>query len=207
MTNVLIVKAHPFEADKSSTVTVLDSFVSAYQQQHPEDTITKIDLYNTEVPEVNGTLLTAWDLLKSGTDFSALTAEQQQAVQLFDQFTNAFLEADKVVIANPLWNLNLPSRLKQWIDTITVAGKTFRYTENGVEGLASDKKVLHIQSSGSIFKGQDPATLYLDTLLGFTGIEKVEHLYIEGKDAVDPESAEQIIQSAQELAIDIAQNF
>lgn len=207
MSQVLVVKAHPFEADQSSTAYVLDAFVKAYQQQNPNDDVTIVNLYHTEIPEVNGALLNAWSALKSGVDFSELDTEQQQAVQLFDQFTANFVNADKVIIANPLWNLNIPSRLKQWFDTITVAGKTFRYTENGPEGLVPEKKILHIQSSGSIFKGEDPATAYINSILRFLGIQNVEHLYIEGKDSVDPESAQQIIQNAQEMAVDIAQRF
>ena len=41
----------------------------------------------------------------------------------FNELTDQFLSADKVVIANPMWNLNVPTRLKAWVDTINVAGK------------------------------------------------------------------------------------
>ena len=47
-----------------------------------------------------------------------------------------FLAADTVVIGAPMYNFTLPTQLKAWIDRILVAGKTFRYTENGPEGLA-----------------------------------------------------------------------
>ncbi len=58
----------------------------------------------------------------------------------FNELTEQFLAADKIVIANALWNLNIPTKLKAWFDTVNVAGKTFRYTENGPEGLVTGKK-------------------------------------------------------------------
>ena len=58
----------------------------------------------------------------------------------FNELTDQFLAADKIVIANALWNLNIPTKLKAWFDTVNVAGKTFRYTENGPEGLVTGKK-------------------------------------------------------------------
>ena len=207
MNHVLAIKAHPFNEDKSSTMTVLRTFMEAYQHQHPEDEIEIFDLYQTDLPEVNGELLDAWDQLRNGGQFDHLSTSQQKAVASFDQMTQQFLQADKVIIANPIWNLMIPARLKLWIDTITVAGKTFRYTPEGPQGLATDKKVMHIQSSGSCFNGQDPATQYLETILKFIGVPHIEHILIDGKDAVPAEKAQEMIQKACEEAKFKAKTF
>lgn len=78
--------------------------------------------------------------MAAGTEFGDLSADQQAKVGRFGELTDQFLAADKIVIANPLWNLSMPTRLKAWIDTINVAGKTFKYTAEGPVGLAGGKK-------------------------------------------------------------------
>lgn len=68
----------------------------------------------------------------------------------FNELTDLFVAADKVVLANPMWSLNVPTKVKAWVDTINVAGKTFRYSKEGdLIGLAGDKKFFHIQAMGS----------------------------------------------------------
>src|SRR6266851_5941965 len=59
-----------------------------------------------------------------------------------------FLAADIVVIGAPMYNFTIPSQLKAWIDRIVIAGKTFRYSEAGVQGLAGGKKVIVAISRG-----------------------------------------------------------
>ena len=39
-----------------------------------------------------------------------------------------------------MWNLSFPPVLKAYIDAITVAGKTFKYTSEGPQGLLTDKR-------------------------------------------------------------------
>ena len=63
-----------------------------------------------------------------------LTLESFADTSVLDQF----LEADTIVIGAPMYNFTLPSQLKAWIDRIAIAGKTFRYTENGPEGLPAE---------------------------------------------------------------------
>jgi FMN-dependent NADH-azoreductase len=88
-----------------------------------------------------------------------------------------FLGADTVVIGAPMYNFTLPSQLKAWIDRIVVAGRTFRYTENGPEGLAKDKRVIVALARGGIYDAGSPAASlehlesYLRGIFNFIGIE------------------------------------
>ncbi|MGH2195885.1 NAD(P)H-dependent oxidoreductase, partial [Enterococcus faecalis] len=66
-----------------------------------------------------------------------------------------FLSAEKVVIANPMGNLKVRTRLKAWVDTINVAEKTFQYTAEGPKHLTSGKKALHIQSNSGYYEVKD----------------------------------------------------
>ena len=88
-----------------------------------------------------------------------------------------FLGADIVVIGAPMYNFTLPSQLKAWIDRIVVAGRTFRYTENGPEGLAKGKRVIIALARGGIYSAGSPAAAlehlesYLRGVFNFIGIE------------------------------------
>src|SRR5690606_7008056 len=157
MSKLLVVRAHPVIHKESRSMKVTDVFLESYKQHHPQDSVEEINVYNIQVPEIDSDLLNAWDELAQGTRFYALSASQQHKVTLFDSLTGGFLEHDKIVVANPLWNLSIPTRLKAWFDTITVAGKTFKYTEQGSVGSVEGKKVLHIQANGGVYSGADPA--------------------------------------------------
>jgi len=64
------------------------------------------------------------------------------------KYVYQFAEADKYVIAAPMWNLSIPSILKAYIDYIVVSGITFKYTEEGAVGLLQGKKAIHIMATG-----------------------------------------------------------
>jgi len=88
-----------------------------------------------------------------------------------------FLAADTVVIGAPMYNFTLPTQLKAWLDRILVAGKTFRYTENGPEGLAGGKRVIVALARGGFYDAGSPAAslehleTYLRGVFNFIGIE------------------------------------
>ena len=88
-----------------------------------------------------------------------------------------FLAADTVVIGAPMYNFTLPTQLKAWIDRIVLAGKTFRYTENGPEGLAKGKRVIIGLARGGFYNEGSPAAAlehlesYLSGVFNFIGIQ------------------------------------
>ena len=84
-----------------------------------------------------------------------------------------FLAADAVVIGAPMYNFSLPSQLKAWIDRILVAGRTFRYSADGPEGLAGGKRVIIAVSRGGFFddaNALEHVETYLNGVFGFIGI-------------------------------------
>ncbi len=102
-----------------------------------------------------------------------------------------FLAADTIVIGAPMYNFGVPSQLKAWIDRIAIAGKTFRYTANGPEGLVGDKRVIIAISRGGFYDATSPfehVETYLAGLFGFIGI-KPEFVQANGI-AVGPEQRE-----------------
>jgi len=111
-----------------------------------------------------------------------------------------FLAADTIVIGAPMYNFGIPSQLKAWFDRIAIAGKTFRYTETGPEGLAGGKRVIIALARGGFYsKGTPTAEFefverYLKAAFNFLGIEP-EFVLAEGL-AISPERREQSLQQA-----------
>lgn len=110
------------------------------------------------------------------------TATQAERVALDDTLITEVQKADILVLGVPMYNFSVPAQLKNWIDAISRAGVTFRYTELGPEGLLKGKKAVVVQARGGIHRNSptDTMTPYLKTILGFLGITDVEFVYAEG---------------------------
>jgi len=111
-----------------------------------------------------------------------------------------FLAADTVVIGAPMYNFTLPTQLKAWIDRIVLAGKTFRYTKSGPEGLAAGKRVIIALARGGYYSHGSPAAAlehletYLRGVFNFIGIEP-EFVAADGL-AISPEQRSESIKVA-----------
>lgn len=122
------------------------------------------------------------------------------AASLGNEMLEEFLAADVVVIGAPMYNFSISSQLKAWIDRITVAGKTFRYTANGPEGLAGGKRVIIASSRGGHYSSGAAAAMdfqepYLRAVLGFLGITDVDFVRAEGLN-LSPEHKAEALQAA-----------
>ena len=112
-----------------------------------------------------------------------------------------FLDADIVVIGVPMYNFTIPSQLKSWIDRVLVAGKTFRYTQNGPEGLAGGKRVILALSRGGFYAPGSPYAAfehqesYLRGAFGFIGLPDIEVIVAEGI-ATGPEQRQKALDAA-----------
>ena len=106
------------------------------------------------------------------------SAEAADAARTMEQF----LAADVLVIGAPMYNFSIPSTLKAWIDRVAVAGKTFRYTEKGPEGLAGGKRVIIASGRGGIHTNAptDFQEAYLRQVFGFLGVTDIEFVRAEG---------------------------
>jgi len=100
-----------------------------------------------------------------------------------------FLSADVIVVGAPMYNFGIPSQLKAWIDRVAVAGKTFRYTADGPQGLAGGKKVIVAATYGGMHpadSGRNFVEPYLRQVFGFLGIDDIDFVSAEGL-SVSPE--------------------
>jgi FMN-dependent NADH-azoreductase len=143
----------------------------------------------------------------SGSHLAAAQGEVPEAVALQQDLAagqtvlDEFLAADIVVIGAPMYNFTIPSQLKAWIDRILVAGKTFKYSAQGVEGLAGNKRVIIAISRGGFYGAGTPSAAaehletYLQSVFSFIGITNPEIIVAEGVQ-VGPEHREKALESA-----------
>jgi len=164
--------------DNSVTRTLGADLVARFAAA-PGATVTYLDLAATPLEHLSGSLFAA-----RAVEADQRTEAQQRDVEASDKALDDFLAADVIVIGAPMYNFSIPSQLKAWIDRIAQAGKTFRYTENGPEGLAGGKKVVIVSSRGGVYSEglshMDFQEAYLKTVLGFLGVTDVEFIRAEG---------------------------
>ncbi|HFI0232240.1 TPA: FMN-dependent NADH-azoreductase [Streptococcus suis] len=203
MATLLIIKAHPLDPQKSYALRALEEFQTRYASLHPEDNIEIVDVFEDQIPALDKPLFEAMGAAKKGVEISP---EQAERLDRYNALTQQFLSADKIIVVNPLWNLNVPSQLVSWINTINVAGLTFKYGPEGSIGLVKDKKLLHIQSNGGVYAGQDPAAQYIKSVFEFLGFEDIHQVFIEGQSA-DPNQAQVIYDEAMSKIDRILESF
>lgn len=104
------------------------------------------------------------------------TEAQSAALSLSDTLIEEIRAADVLVIGVPIYNFGVPTTLKAWVDQVARAGVTFRYTENGPEGLLHGKRAILAVASGGTEAGSDIdfASRYMRHVLGFIGITDVQ---------------------------------
>jgi FMN-dependent NADH-azoreductase len=211
MTKILYITAHPHDDTQSYSMAVGKAFIDAYKEANPNDEIVKVDLYKENIPQIDVDVFSGWGKLQSGKGFDELSSDEKTKVSRLSELCEQFISADKYVFVSPLWNFSFPPVLKAYIDSVSVAGKTFKYTEQGPVGLLTDKKALHIQARGGIYSEGPAAQMemghrYLNIIMQFYGVPSFEGLFVEGHAAM-PDKAEEIKANAIARAKDIAHTF
>ena len=154
-------------ADNSVTRELTAAIVARWQDKLPRLQVEYRDLDSNPLPHLTGRSLAQSD-----------PAEAADAARTMEQF----LAADVLVIGAPMYNFSIPSTLKAWIDRVAVAGKTFRYTDKGPEGLAGGKQVIIASGRGGIHTDSpsDFQEAYLRQVFAFMGVTDIEFVRAEG---------------------------
>jgi FMN-dependent NADH-azoreductase len=128
---------------------------------------------------------------------------QTSELKLSDALIEEFLAADALIIGAPLYNFTIPSGLKAWIDRVVVAGKTFKYSAEGPVGLAGDKKVVIVATSGGKY-ADSPVDFahvgHLKQVLNFLGLKDVTVVRAAGLNIGPEVRAEAIAAAEAEIA-------
>jgi FMN-dependent NADH-azoreductase len=172
MSKTLLVTASP-RGERSVSRALSTHFAQLWAQHHPQETVLLRDLGHHPVPHVTE----AW-VVGAFAPADAQSPESKAALAVSDQLVDEFLGCDRYVFGVPMYNFNIPSTFKAYIDQIVRAGRTFAVGPNGYEGLVKNKKALFILSSGGAYQGVQMASLnfqepYLRTIFGFMGVTDV----------------------------------
>lgn len=164
-------------ADASHSSRLANELVQRLLAATPDARLNLRDLGRTPQPMLDEAALGALF-----TPADQRTAAQAARVAMDDALIAEIQAADTLVLAAPMYNFAVPAQLKNWIDAISRAQVTFRYTANGPEGLLTGKKAYVVLTRGGVHRNMpsDTQTPYLQTFLGFLGITDVEFIYAEG---------------------------
>ena len=192
--NILVISSSA-NGDASVSGQLAGRFVASVREANPGANIVTRDVGARPLPHL--TLETV-----AAIKGEPKTPAELEARALSDELVTELQQADVVLIASPMYNFGISSTLKSWFDHIARAGVTFRYTENGPEGLLKGKKTIAVLSRAGFYSegpaavmdGQEP---HLRNLLGFIGLDDVTWIRAE-KLAFGPEAAGQAIEEAAE---------
>jgi FMN-dependent NADH-azoreductase len=162
--------------DASASRKITRATVDALTAKHPGTQVTYRDLSQL-TNHVTGLTLAA-----GGTPVEQQNEALKAEAALSSSLINEFLAAETIVIGVPMYNFSISSQLKSWIDRISVAGVTFKYTEKGPEGLAGGKKVILVSTAGGQHAGQPSGYAhedYVRFVLGFLGITDIKTVRAE----------------------------
>lgn len=165
--------------------------------------ITTLELIKEDLPHLSSKEVQAWMAAPE-----ARTAEQSTLVARSDSYIKQVKEADYIVIAAPMYNFSIPSLLKSWMDRLARAGITFKYTNEGPEGLIKNKTVFVVSARGGIHAGteSDSQTPLMKTFFSFIGLDNIHFVYAEGLN-MGVEIAKAGWEKSNEKIIELTQNL
>lgn len=177
MAKILVLKSS-IMGEGSQTNRLIDVMLEHRKDQGLQDDITMRNLAEMNLPVLD---LAIFQALRGAEN---VNQDIQQIVALSDELIAELKNTDLLVIGAPMYNLNVPTQLKNWFDLVARARQTFRYTETYPQGLVEGVKAVVVSSRGGIHIGQETeaVTPYLKAVLGLMGIHDVDFIYAEGLD-------------------------
>ncbi|WP_336961689.1 NAD(P)H-dependent oxidoreductase [Acinetobacter pittii] len=177
MAKILVLKSR-IMGEGSQTNRLIDVMLEHRKDQGLQDDITIRNLAEMNLPVLD---LEIFQALRGAEN---VNQDIQRIVALSDELIAELKSADLLVMGAPMYNLNVPTQLKNWFDLVARARQTFCYTETYPQGLVEGVKAVVVSSRGGIHVGQETeaVTPYLKAVLGLMGIHDVDFIYAEGLD-------------------------
>ena len=201
MKKVLYIKANIKPEGQSRTFRVSDNFIEEYKRLNPEDEIITLDLYKEGID-----FLRPEDL---AVVFGAKTEESRKHPIL--KYAYQIVEADKIVVAAPMWNLGAPAIVKAYFDYVSVTGITFKYTAEGPVGMCKADKALIVSGRGGDYSSEFASQLemgerYIRAILSFFGVKDIKSISAENLDVIGID-VDKVVSDSIEQAKEIAKDF
>ena len=179
MKTILHIISSP-RGDASFSTKLGNALIEKLQAEYPENKVHVHDLTKAPFDHMGKHHLEAF-FTRPENRTQTHIADIRQSEEAVDEL----FAADIIVISVPVFNFNIHSTLKAWIDNIVRVGRTVTFGPTGPEGLLKNKKVYLAISSRSVFsdgpmKNFDFVAPYLKYILGFLGLTDVEVVRVEG---------------------------
>jgi len=164
----------------SHSRALADYFEKNWKITNPDGDVVYRDLAKQQLPHIQNNTIEGFY-----TPLGKMSLENKKATALSDELITELKSADEILISSPLYNLNIPSNLKAYLDQVVRIGHTFNINENGYYGLLENKTAYLVTVKGGVYKGspmeqydfQEP---YLNAILGHIGIKVQELFPLEG---------------------------
>ena len=106
------------------------------------------------------------------------------------RWAKQFAQADTVVVAVPYWDLLFPTKLRAYLEEVTVSGITFCYGEDGVpRGLCKAKRLIYVTTAGGPIIWHLGFEYVEKLARAFYGISDVIRIQAEGLDIFGADAA------------------
>ncbi|MEA3405751.1 MAG: NAD(P)H-dependent oxidoreductase [Pseudomonadota bacterium] len=166
--------------ETSHSKALAEFYQVLWQNNHPNGSTIYHNLIDLNLPHINQAFIDAMY-----TDEAERSINQKQTLEVSNHFVTELKQATTLLISTPMYNFTIPSQLKTYIDHITRAGETFRYGENGPEGLLDIEEVIVIIASGGDYTKPPMDAMnfvkpYLKTILGFNGLNNITFIEAPG---------------------------
>lgn len=196
--NILHINVGMF-GDNSVSTQLSNKIVQRLQASHADAQVVTRDLTGQSVAHLDAEIL-----LAASTKQEERSERQVKELATTETLLEEIFAADVLVIGAPMYNFTIPSQLKAWLDRIAQAGRTFRYTENGPEGLLTNKRAIIASARGGFYTENSTSALdhqesYLKTMLGFVGITDVTIVRAEGVNISDSQREESIQAASKDI--------
>lgn len=180
MKKILHIISSPRSGRESNSTQLGIKIIQELQEEFPDSTV---EVNN--VVEKDYAHLTSRHIEGYQSTSDTKTQEQKSVILASDNAVDQLVQSDIIVISLPVYNFQLPSALKAWIDHIVRAGRTFTYQTGFPEGLLLNKKVYLAIASNGVYsdgpmKAYDFAEPYLRFILGFIGLKDITTFRVEG---------------------------
>ena len=203
MKKILYIECSP-RKERSHSIKIANEYLSKIAENDSNIEIKTIDLWSLDLPEFNGEMMNAKYSVIAGTDpTDNEKKEWSKVTKIFDEFA----DADHYLFSVPMWNFNIPYKLKHYIDIVTQPGLSWSYNpDDGYKGLMAGRTATIIYASGdgygdgTGFELYDLQKPYIELWLTFLGFDKIEKVIID-RTLFSPEEAEK---SASDVALKLA---
>ena len=203
MKKIIYIEASP-RKKRSHSINIANEYLDKVKENDSSIEIKTIDLWSMDLPEFTGDMMDAKYAVINGTDPSDA---QKNAWSKVTEIFNEFADADHYVFSVPMWNFNIPYKLKHFIDIVTQPGLSWSYTpDDGYKGLMGGRTATVIYASGdgysegTGFESYDLQKPYINLWLTFIGFDKIEKV-ITDRTLFEPEEAEK---RASDVALKLA---